>query len=175
MSREERLAELVGEGTLRYIAPLRGYSAARYVYLIDGLHRRVEREVENDGAEAERLAEVMAVLYAFIHGNKVTFGMDPITKGRSALLARTHPTKHGIVDFRVVDPSPGMRLLGGFAAADHFVGLRCIGRGEMKRHGGFSGCVRETRGVWVSIFGAGFEPVVSANMKEYVTKNVLEV
>lgn len=175
MSTEDRLRELVAQGTLRYVMPQRGHSAVRYVYLLDALYRRIEHEVEADGEDAERFAGVMAVLYAFIHGKRMTFGMDPISKGRAALIARTKPVRMGIIDFRVMDPSPGMRLMGGFVSADHFVGLRCFGRGEMGPLGGFGGCVRETCATWAKTFGTGLSPVVSDTLREYVTENVHEV
>jgi hypothetical protein len=53
----------------------------------------------------------------------VSFGWEPYKKKRTAYMARLERVSDGIVEIRSFDPSPSLRLFGGFAEQDVFVGL----------------------------------------------------
>ncbi|SRR6266516_92564 len=83
----------------------------------------ISREVKDfiDSPE-DRAGQLHADLDSFIGGHIITVSTIP-HKARNAYMGLLDPSKDGIWDIRSRDPSPSLRLLGGFSGKDEFVGL----------------------------------------------------
>lgn len=122
------------------------------------------------GKNRNRFASAKAVMDAFIDLGEVTFGMDPHNKAFDARMARTDPLNSGIVDFRVLDPKPGIRVFGCFSELDTFVALTWGFREEMDQNGEFESEVVRCRQEWLRLF-PNFEPHYGVNVNDYISQN----
>ena len=150
-------SELLGEDTPRTI-----YYSNEVREIVDGANCKVRNK--------NRFASAKAVMDAFIELGEITFGLDPFEKDHDAIMARTEPSDWGIIDFRVLDPTPGIRVLGGFSEPDTFIALTWCFREDMD----FDAEVSRSRGEWNKMF-PGFEPQKGANVNAYITENYLTV
>src|SRR5215207_9842612 len=103
-------SEFGGEDTPRVI-----YYSIEVQQIIDGANSLSKNR--------NRFASSKAVMDAFIDLGEITFGMDPFNKASYARMARTDPIDIGVIDFRVLDPKPGMRVMGCFSELDTFIAL----------------------------------------------------
>ena len=133
------MSELVGEETPRTI-----YYSTEVQEIIEGAN--------SDGKHKMRFASAKAVMDAFIELGEVLFGLDPHNKSTSARMARTDPVSDGVVDFRVLDPNPGIRVFGCFSEPDTFIALTWGFREEMDRSGEFDAEVVRCRQAWLTLF-----------------------
>jgi len=87
----------------------------RFVYV----SRSVRDFIDSDD---ERAGQLHADLDLFIGGDVITASMVPRKAGK-AYMGLLHPATDGIWDIRSRDPSPALRLLGGFVWKDAYIGL----------------------------------------------------
>jgi len=73
-------------------------------------------------SDDERAFGLLGDLDSFIGGDIITTSIVP-REARAAYMGLLHPTIDGVWDIRSRDPSPALRLLGGFSRRDTFVGL----------------------------------------------------
>jgi hypothetical protein len=121
-----------------------------------------------DGTEA-RAGRLHADLDRFIEGRILTASLIP-RKAGNANMGLLSPTKYGIWDTRSQDPRPSLRLLGGFASKDVFVGLvlrerRLLGDWLSRA---WANAVTECRKEWRDRFVA-FEPIKGDSVHDYLS------
>jgi hypothetical protein len=73
-------------------------------------------------SDDERAFGLLGDLDSFIAGEIITTSMVP-REAREAYMGLLHPIADGLWDIRSRDPSPALRMLGGFSRRDTFVGL----------------------------------------------------
>jgi hypothetical protein len=74
-------------------------------------------------ALGRRHAQMRGYLDAFTEGRRITATDAPYRKPKSTFLARVDPVSDDFFSMRCIDPKPGLRVLGAFAAFDLFVAL----------------------------------------------------
>lgn len=154
-------------GALKLYVPVRrAFLVERHVFL-GGEARSF---VDWDGTVDEQFDTVSArtssVLDRFCNGSYVTVGMDPHNKRSTSLIARVDPIGGGIVDFRITDPNPAVRIFGGFAAVDLVVLLTWSPRENCD----FRAEVARCRKSWDALFPK-HQPIVSEKIESYVSKH----
>ena len=150
-------SEFGGEETPRTI-----YYTTEVRQIIDGAN--------STGPDKSRFASAKAVMDAFIDLGEIAFGMAPFDKYPYAQMARTDPIDHGVVSFRVLDPKPGIRVFGCFAATDTFIALTWGFRDDMDYCDEVVRCRQE----WVRLFPSS-NPHQGANVNDYVSINATAV
>lgn len=70
-----------------------------------------------------RFARMRGYLDAFTEGRRLTVADHPYRKHKKANMARVDPVDDEVFDFRCIDPKPGIRVFGCFAAFDLFIAL----------------------------------------------------
>lgn len=110
-----------------------------------------------------------AVFDDFVEGGHIPVGWDPHKKDGSCLMARvdSHVEGYEIWDVRCLAPKPGMRVLGGFAEKDVFVGITWDYRKNFDDHWPeqIERCVSE----WKRLFGNCL-PFRGKTADEYLSK-----
>lgn len=167
MSILNELAKLSGERRLSHLLPLEpSHSVERDVYVSESVWDFLDGDVDD-----ENLARVGARAYrrleSFIRGKPVVLGMDPRQKDRTSLIARNDDPADGVVDVRVNDPKPAVRIFGCFAAQNVLILLLVRTRSDLAKKG-FAGSVKECRRHWDTLF-PGYAPLVSENPNDYLT------
>ena len=71
---------------------------------------------------------------------------------------------------RTLNPSPGNRLFGFFAAQDVFVGVDLVPRDLVD----FEDNIGRAKATWANLFGP-YEPVVSEDINDYVSQRVVRL
>lgn len=124
--------------------------------------------VGDDATPPEAIARVAgrtrAKLDYITKGGVFVFGLNPKPgkKSGTSLIARTSPITSRILDVRVSDPNPGLRIFGGLAKQNVFVALTWAPREDCN----FSTEVARCRQAWDQLF-PNHPPFYSANYKEY--------
>lgn len=122
MSIETEIGLLVNEGRLKLLQPaLPGIAFSRCILLSDEIFKMVTTKTLDED-KAARCKALRADLEVFAMGDFVTVCLTPY-KARTAYMGRLDPTQNGVFDIRSRDPSPAIRVLGGFPMKDTFVGL----------------------------------------------------
>lgn len=103
----------------------------------------------------------------FVCGNAVVFGMDPLNKRSTSLIARNDDVNFGVVDVRVNDPQPAVRIFGCFAEKDVLVLLLWRSR-KFLQNKGFSSSVKRSRAEWNTLFPK-YSPLVSESPHDYIS------
>jgi len=154
-------------GNLFHLLPIEpGRSVERDVF--------VSKEIWDflDGNDADvKLQQVGARAYrrleSFVCGNAVVLGMNPLQKDRTSLIARNDPTSDGVVDVRINDPQPAVRIFGCFATRNVLVLLLRRTRQELAQKG-FASSIRLCRRQWDHLFSS-CTPLVSEDPHDYIT------
>lgn len=167
MSMIDEIKTHCDNGALFHLLPIEpGRSVERDVFVskevwdfLDGNNADVK--LQQVGARAYRRLE------SFVCGNSIVLGMDPLQKDRTSLIARNDPTSDGIVDVRVNDPQPAVRMFGCFAAQNLLVLLLWRTRKELAQKG-FAGSIRQCRREWNVLFSL-YSPLISEDPHDYIT------
>jgi hypothetical protein len=106
-------------------------------------------------------------LESFICGDLLVFGMDPSRKKSTSLVARNDDVKQGVVDVRVNDPQPAVRIFGCFAKKDVLVLLRWRSRADLQSKG-FASSIRACQGDWQTLF-PNYRPHYSEDPNDYIS------
>lgn len=113
--------------------------------------------------EEKRCARVRADLDAYVANDVVSICLEPF-EARDERFGLLHRPSHGIFDIRCYDPSPNIRVLGGFAQRDWFVALTFhprsrrvpwLSRPPLGDHGSveWANAIHDTRNAWRDLFG----------------------
>lgn len=169
MSIQEELQRHVLSGQLLFVRPmLPGRAVERNVFV----SAEVAKLLRGDTSIPSRFhrvgSEARAQIDAFTTGRAIRFAMDPLRKDPSTLVARNEPTSRGIVDLRIRQPRPPLRLFGGFAQVDILVLLTWEERKNLR----FTAAVKRCRREWDILFPHD-RPVIGVAHHEYISRNVL--
>ncbi|MDQ0558668.1 hypothetical protein QO004_000443 [Rhizobium mesoamericanum] len=167
MSIKEEIQKHRENGNLTLFEPeRRSFIVERHVFLGGEARSFVEWDGSIDDSFAAVSARTVAVLERFVNGSYVTIGMDPHDKLSRSQIARVDPTAQGILDFRITDPNPAVRIFGGFAVADLLILLTWAPR----KNCNFPSEVARCRGEWDKLFPT-HTPVVSEEIEHHVSKH----
>jgi hypothetical protein len=116
-----------------------------------------------------RAGQLHANLDLFIGGGIITVSMIPYKAGKS-YMGLLDPPNDGIWDIRSRDPSPALRLLGGFAKKDVFVGLVLRERKQLDvgKSREWSVAIGECKTEWRNRFLA-YKPLCGDNFHDYLS------
>ena len=93
----------------------------RAMYVSEEIWRLVEGPWSEESIE-RRCGRLRADMEQFVSGRVVSLCLTPY-EAKSAFFGLLDAPADGIWDLRSVDPSPGLRLLGGFSETDVFIAL----------------------------------------------------
>ena len=116
----------------------------RIIYLSEKVHKFVNDETN------PRAGKLLSELESFIAGEKLLVSLVP-RKARNAKMGLLQPTQNGFWDIRSRDPSPGLRLIGGFSKKDCFIAMNIYERWEMSEPE-WRAAIRECDLEWADLF-----------------------
>jgi hypothetical protein len=128
MSIDDELDRLRYDGELKWLQPKRPRSpCVRVVMLASSLHADI---VTPDDENAYRMGRLHQNLDLFTNGGVIVVGRG---KENTCLLKQLNDDE--VWEIRSRDPKPSLRLIGGFAAFNVFVGLSLFERSDLKGEG----------------------------------------
>ncbi|EKF60550.1 hypothetical protein QWE_05773 [Agrobacterium albertimagni AOL15] len=167
MSIQSEIEQHCKAGSLKLHVPeRRSFVVERHVFLGGEARSFIDWDGTVDVKFDTVSARAGSVLDRFCNGSYVTVGMDPHNKKSTSLIARVDPVGDGIVDFRITDPNPAVRIFGSFAAVDVIVLLTWSPRQDCD----FKAEVTRCRKVWDALFPKHL-PIVSEKIESYVSKH----
>lgn len=150
---------------LTFLSPVSpGITVVRDIFVSKEVLDIVGDEATPPDAIARVAGKARAKLDLITRGNMFVLGMDPKPgrKSPTCLIARTSPLTSRILDLRVSDPNPGVRIFGGLAKRNVFVALTWAPRENCD----FSVEVARCRSEWNKLF-PDHPPFYSTDYKEY--------
>lgn len=154
------------------LPPPGGTDDGRSMYVPSGLLGMLS-EV-GDSRDGWRHIELRDFLDGFSLGNRLTMSQHPHAKPGYVMLSRVHPVEAEIWSFRCLEPPPGIRVLGHFAAKDCFVVLDWDYRENLDEEDGWDKIVHECRVAWRDLFG-NLPPYQGSQIHEYISSNFEDV
>ena len=125
-----------------------------------------------DTVRGRRHAQMRGYLDAFTQGQRLTVADDPYRKPKSTNMARVDPPKDEVFDFRCIDPKPGIRIMGCFAAYDLFVALTWNDRENLPSDDPLNKAWRDEiercKAAWRRLFHP-FPPFTGSNLHAYLS------
>ncbi|WP_336067109.1 hypothetical protein [Nitratireductor rhodophyticola] len=165
MSTANDIAPLVEQGRLLHVVPdLPGLSVVRDVFATQSVYEFLTDEDAIPAQYARVSGRAKAKIDHFISGGVVTFALDPQDKARTSFIARNDPVEMGIVDVRITDPKPMIRIFGGFAARNILVLIVWHPREGLH----FQQAVIDCRREWNSLFNNS-APLIGDTHECYLT------
>lgn len=112
MSIRSALEKLSGQGgPLRLHVPVRrSFTVERHIFLGPHVQRFVDCHEELETKFHQVAGRTLALFDRFSNGSYLTFGVNPHDKKSVSWIARVDPVSEGIVDFRITDPNPAVRI-----------------------------------------------------------------
>lgn len=178
MSIETQIKSLVADGSLAQMTPtLPDVANGRWVFasreILDLFNPR------SDQREADRFMRLKLDFDRFMEGGLVSVAKIP-RKAKTAFLSCLDPPKFGIWDIRSRDPSPGIRVLGGFAKQDIFIALSWGYRKDLGEYGSdeWNYAIRSCQAHWRRLFLVyepmkDGRPVTENNIHVYLSNAIL--
>jgi len=152
---------------LVHVLPLQpGKSVARDVFATQQVWQFLQGDAPDPKMQMVGIRSY-ARLESFICGESIVFGMDPLDKKSTSLIARNDPASDGVVNIRVNDPRPAVRIFGCFAKQDVIVLLLYASREELAKKG-FAGTIRRTRQEWDNLIPE-HSRLFSDNPNDYIS------
>lgn len=129
----------------------------------------------SDELPQSRCLRLWADLDLFTSGGRIAVCMEPF-KAKSAYMGLLDPVSNGMFDIRSRDPSPGLRVFGGFAATDTFVALTYDIRKDMgdRDSAEWRKARVECLALWRNLFPA-YKPLTGENVHDFISTNVIRV
>lgn len=163
MSIDAEIGRLVSEGSLTFLSPaLPGISVVRDVFVSPDVLSLVGDSPTVAGEYARISGRARAKLDNITAGRVFVFGIDPHQKSVTCTIARNAPPSFGVIDVRVTDPRPQVRLFGCVAKKDVLILLTWAPRGGLQ----FANEVRRCATQWQSLF-PNHPPIVSDDPNDY--------
>ncbi len=125
----------------------------------------------NDDADERRAGRLQSNLENFVSGGVVSVCLQP-RQAKSAFMGRLDPVNSGIWDMRSRDPTPGLRLLGGFTEPDVFVALVWDFRKNLKTDAHWKSLQQRCHSEWRSLF-AEQAPLLGEEVDDYISENFI--
>ncbi|MBN13893.1 MAG: hypothetical protein CMJ15_01520 [Pelagibacterium sp.] len=169
MSIAETIKELLKDGQLHFIVPaLPGLSVKRDIFVSQEVYDLVGDEAVVS-PDLERVSgKARAKIDYIASGGVFVFAMDPMNKSVTSLVARNHNIPQGVLDVRINDPKPELRIFGCSAGCDVLVLLTWAKRKNLK----FKAEVDRCQQVWTSMF-PDKQPLVGRNHEQYFSTNTI--
>ena len=117
-----------------------------------------------------RSAGLLAELEAFVGGDVISVSMIP-REAENAMMGLLAPTENGFFDYRSRAPRPGLRLIGGFARKDHFIGLGIFLRPKMVNEAEWRAAIRDCDLAWCALFNKRYPMMTGVNPSDYLSNN----
>ena len=114
-----------------------------------------------------RAGYLHAELDSFISGDNIVISMVP-RNAATAFIGILDPPENGMFDIRSRDPRPAMRILGGFARKDVFIGLVLRTRKLLLTEKDWDVAIAECKRKWQSRFHA-LLPLTGASPSDYLS------
>jgi hypothetical protein len=129
-----------------------------------------------DDPDGKRFARLRADVDRFTRGDVVSFRWEPYGRERTAYMARLDRVSDGIVEIRSFDPSPSLRLLGGFSEQDVFVGLTWEWRVNLGGPGSreWNNAIERCKAEWRKLFHP-YTPYVGNSLHDYISRKAILV
>jgi hypothetical protein len=132
MSIEETIAKLEKSKDLTFLCPVMpGVSVVRDVYVGSEVLSLVGDDATPSAEYEEVSARARARLDHFSAGKYVVFALAPRNKSVHSDIARNAPIDKGILDVRITDPNPQIRIFGAFLQPDLLVLLTWASRVDL--------------------------------------------
>jgi hypothetical protein len=175
MSIAARIRQLVEDEALESVKPefLDPEDAPRDLYVTPEVAELFE-EVDETDARGKIREVAAAVMRGFVDGDYVTLALSPFDKAATAIMARTDKVEFGIVDFRCLDPEPGLRVLCAFAEQDVCIALTWDYRENFEGDGNWPSKIADAKKRWAQLFGE-LSPLIAENVDAYLSYNVKAV
>lgn len=122
-------------------------------------------------SNALRAGRLHAELDSFIGGDQVTISLNPRGAKRgakNAFIGMLEPSSDGFLDIRSRDPRPALRVLGGFARRDYFIGLVLRERRLMETEQHWEEALTECKRSWWHLFYP-IPPITGASPNDYLS------
>jgi|JI10StandDraft_1071094.scaffolds.fasta_scaffold331781_4 hypothetical protein len=149
MSIDAEIGKHISSQTLFVIAPAQpGKPSIRDVIVTKEIWEMVRDDATPPDAVSHVWGRARAKLDAIASGGVLLFGLDPFNKSIGSNVARTHPVSSGILDVRIRDPKPALRIFGGAAKKDAIVLVSFAYRDNLN----FQKEVSRARGLWDMLF-----------------------
>ncbi|PSS59832.1 hypothetical protein C6558_36010 [Ensifer sp. NM-2] len=167
MSIRKLISGHVGTGLLRALSPaiagdkplVRGVFVSNEVWSLVGDDVDVDEKLERPSGQAR------ARLDSFSFGKSIVFALNPRNKSVHSDIARNAPISDGVVDLRVTNPKPSLRIFGAFADKDLLVLLNW----ELRENMDFDAEIKKCKLNWHGLFP--HHPALIGNTHdEYLTK-----
>lgn len=167
MSIHDDIARLCRKGELVHVLPIEQWrSVERDVFVSKEVWEFLQGNDPDPKFQAVGLRAYRRI-ERFICGASVVFGMDPLNKRSTSLIARNNDVRLGVVDVRVNDPQPAVRIFGCFAEKDVLVLLLWRSR-KLLQDKGFASSVKRTHSQWTALF-PHHSPLVSESPHDYIS------
>jgi hypothetical protein len=163
MSIEVLIQQCIAQGRLHSVLPALPFvPTSRVIYVTTEIKQFI------DSADA-RAGAFHADLDSFSAGDRITGSMLP-GRAKTAYMGLLDPVENGIWDIRSRDPSPALRMLGGFARRDAFIGLTLYFRAPLGGIGSreWSQAITQTRTEWRNRFSS-YEPLTGDNLHDLLS------
>lgn len=163
MSIDAEIAKLVSTGQLTFLSPaLPGVSVVRDIFVSPDVLALVGDTPSVDAKYLRVSGRARAKLDNITAGRMFVFGIDPHNKSVTCTVARNDPTAAGVLDVRVTDPKPQLRLFGCVAKKDVLVLLSWAPRDGLN----FPVEVRNCSSQWNILF-PNHHPVLGHDPNDY--------
>lgn len=176
MSIDDLVGNLIESKQLRVLEPLMPGDIRRHMLISPEVQALIDGPWPTVAWE-RRCSRLRADLETFVRGDLVSLSLTPFAAG-AAYLGLLAPPRDGIWDIRSRDPSPAMRVLGGFLCRDTFVALLPAARSvpcEFLQRGPLGdrdspewrSAILECKAEWRRLF-LGFRPTQGVSGDEFV-------
>lgn len=120
----------------------------------------------------KRGGQLGADLDHFVAGDLITASLTA-ADATTAYMARLDPPSDAVWEIRSRDPKPGIRVLGGFADTDTFVGLVCKTRSPLghKDSDAWTRAINECKAEWRNLFPA-YNRLTGEHVHDFISTNV---
>jgi hypothetical protein len=153
MSIRVEITTRLAEGRLFLLSPaMRSEPVVRCVFLSKEINDLVHGPWENKDA-AEVFGKFRADLDSFLAGRVISVAKNP-RKAKTAFLNRLENERGKVWEMRQRRPKPGIRILGGFAEKDIFIGLTWSPRAPLLGYGSrnWRDAIEESKVSWRNLF-----------------------
>jgi hypothetical protein len=165
MSIKEAVDALVLSQELTFLCPVMpGVSVHRDVYVGAEVLGLVGDDATPSSEYEKVSAKARARLDHFSAGKFVVFALNPRNKSVHSDIARNAPIDKGILDVRITDPNPKIRIFGGFLQPDVLVLLTWATRDNLD----FTAEVDRCRKEWDRLLPKN-PPVIGNKHEDYIS------
>jgi len=177
MSIKDVIRDEVAQGRLVIFQPRdRASQVKRHVFIHEEIDVRLKEAPTADDFDGLRFGYLQVILESFVFGEIINISMNPDRKKSETAWARMKPVSDEIWDVRVVGREASLRVLGGFAMPDVFIGLEYEFRDNLEHRGDgpkWKAFVNRAKSKWRNIF-TNYQRHTGTCSSDYITENTVE-